>query len=80
MKRLISVALCLCVAIAALFIAVPGFKRQAEANDVNGEAKQLLATYYNNGYYTKQTEIIKKILRLLIRKTTSTQVQARLSA
>ncbi|MBQ3495192.1 MAG: hypothetical protein IJN78_00020 [Clostridia bacterium] len=57
MKRLISVALCLCVAIAALFIAVPGFKRQAEANDVNGEAKQLLATYYNNGYYTKETEI-----------------------
>ena len=57
MKRLISVALCLCVAIAALFIAVPGFNRQAEANDVNEEAKQLLATYYNNGYYTKETEI-----------------------
>lgn len=60
MKRLISVALCLCVAIAALFIAVPGFKRQAEANDVNGEAKQLLATYYNNGYYSKQTEIYQE--------------------
>ena len=59
MKRLISVALCLCVAIAALFIAVPGFKRQAEAND-NGDAKQLLATYYNNGYYTKQTEIYQE--------------------
>ena len=57
MKRLISVALCLCVAIAALFIAVPGFKRQAEANDVNGEAKHLLTTYYNNGYYTKETHI-----------------------
>ncbi|MBQ6883057.1 MAG: hypothetical protein IJO25_01730, partial [Clostridia bacterium] len=56
----ISVALCLCVAIAALFIAVPGFKRQAEANDVNGEAKQLLATYYNNGYYSKQTEIYQE--------------------
>lgn len=56
MKRLISVALCLCVAIAALFIAVPGFKRQAEAN-VNGEAKHLLTTYYNNGYYTKETHI-----------------------
>ena len=60
MKRLISVALCLCVAIAALFIAVPGFKRQAEANDVNGEAKHLLTTYYNNGYYTKQTEIYQE--------------------
>ena len=56
MKRLISVALCLCVAIAALFIAVPGFKRQAEANYVDG-AKQLLATYYNNGCYTKETQI-----------------------
>ena len=57
MKRSISIALCLCVAIASLFIAVPGFKTKATANDVNASAKHLLVTYNNNGYYTKETQI-----------------------
>ena len=55
MKKLISIALCICLTLAAVFTAVPSFNK-ANA-DANTEAQTLLSDYYNEGEYIKRTEI-----------------------
>ena len=56
MKKLFSIALCICLTLAAVFTAVPSFATKANA-DATAEAQTLLSDYYNGGEYIKRTEI-----------------------
>ena len=53
MKKLLSIALCICLTLAAVFVVAPTTKVDADTAD----AHALLSAYYNNGTYTKETHI-----------------------
>lgn len=56
MKKLLSIALCICLTLAAVFTAVPSFAK-ANADPNTDAVVGLLKAYNNNGNYEKETNI-----------------------
>ena len=54
MKKLISIALCICLTLAAVFVVAPKATKVDAATET---ANELLTAYYNGGSYVKDTEI-----------------------